>query len=272
MRADLHTHSRFSFDGDPSSTVPALCEAAIATGLSHLAITDHCDIDGELDGIYAPLDRDAVFAEIEKAKATYRGQLTVLAGIELGQAHHCPDEAHAVLERHPYDIVLGSLHNLENESDFHFMDFTTINEAQTRAYFERVLAEYDALLDFPGIHVLTHLTYIHRYVRRAGKEMDFTPYYPRLRALFGKMIAKGIALELNASTIGPDGTGAPMPTRELLTLYRDCGGRLISLGSDGHEPAAVARYFDPAVRILLDCGFRTLAVPTAQGLLTLPLQ
>lgn len=271
MRADLHTHSLYSFDGDPSATVAAMCEAAIAAGLTHLAITDHCDIDGELDGIYRPLDRDAAFAAITEAKKIYADRLTLLAGLELGQAHHRPEAARAVLERHPYDIVLGSLHNLEGERDFYFFDFKSMTSDAIAAYFDRVLAEYDAMLDFPGIQVLTHITYVHRYVRRAGKELDFIPFIPRITALFEKLIVKGIALELNTSTIGPDGKGEPMPTKELLALYRRCGGRLVSLGSDGHAPDAVARHFDHAARILTECGFTELAVPTAQGLLTLPI-
>ena len=84
MRADMHTHSLFSFDGRPESTVPALCEAAIAKGLTHLAITDHCDIDGELEGIYAVLDKDAVYRAVCEAKKVYADRLTLLFGIELG--------------------------------------------------------------------------------------------------------------------------------------------------------------------------------------------
>ena len=63
-----------------------------------------------------------------------------------------------------------------------------------------------------------------------------------------------------------------MPTPELLALYRRCGGRLISVGSDAHLPHKVAQNFDVASRILTDCGFTELAVPTTQGLLTFPIQ
>ena len=271
MRADFHTHSLFSFDGDPAATVTALCESAVRQGLTHLAITDHCDINGELEGIYATLDKDAVFAAVTEAKNAYAGHLTVLFGIELGQATQYPAEAKALLNRYPYDIVLGSLHNLAGERDFFYMDFRLTDEAQIAALFDRVLEESITLLDFPGIHVLTHLTYMHRYVKRAGREMDFAPFAAKLDRLFAKMIEKGIALEVNTSTLTADGTGITMPPQALLARYRAAGGTLLSVGSDAHHPAEVAQHFDHARRILLDCGFTNLAVPTVNGTLTFPI-
>ena len=279
MHADLHTHSLFSFDGDPAATVTALCESAIQKGLTHLAITDHCDINGELEGLYAVLDKDAVFAAVTEAKRTFAGRLHVLFGIELGQATQYPKEAAALLARYPYDIVLASLHNLAGTPDFYYMSvrdaeipavqFTDLSDAQISALFGRVLEESAALLDFPGIHVLTHLTYMHRYVRQAGRDMDFTPFTARLVSLFEKMIARGVALELNTSSLAKG--GITMPTEEILALYHDCGGRLISLGSDAHTPAAIAQHFENATALLLRCGFTELAVPTANGILTFPL-
>ena len=56
---DFHTHTKFSFDGDPSSTPDALCRRALEIGLTDLAITDHCDINGEVEGIYDVYASDA---------------------------------------------------------------------------------------------------------------------------------------------------------------------------------------------------------------------
>lgn len=280
MRADLHTHTTFSFDGYPEASVDAMCRSAIEHGLTHLAITDHCDINGEVEGLYAVLDKEAVFAAVTEAKRKYADRLTVLFGVELGQATQYPKEAKALLAKYPYDIVLGSLHNLANTPDFCFMgginpqypapQLADMTDAEIAALFDRVLDESTALLDFDGIHVLTHLTYMHRYVLKAGRQMDFAPFTPKLTALFEKMIAKGIALELNTSTLTEDG-GVTMPTAELLTLYRRCGGQLISVGSDAHVPTRIAHCYKRAAALLTACGFTRLALPTANGLLTLPI-
>ncbi|MBQ8356848.1 MAG: histidinol-phosphatase HisJ family protein [Clostridia bacterium] len=276
MRADLHTHTIYSFDGRPEATVDAMCRSAIDKGLTHLAITDHCDINGELEGIYPILDKEAVFAAISAAKKAYAGQLHILFGVELGQATQYPKEARALLERYPYDIVLGSLHNLAKTPDFYYMSrpdgeipamqLSDMSDDGINALFDRVLRESMDLLDFEGIHVLTHLTYMHRYVRRIGREMDFSLFEDQLKALFFKMIEKGVALELNTSTL--DREGITMPTAGILALYRRCGGRLVSVASDAHHPDRIAQHFDTAAEILTACGFTELAVPTANGILT----
>lgn len=279
MHADLHTHTLFSFDGSPAATVNAMCEAAIAKGLSHLALTDHCDINGEIEGLYAVLDKQAVFEAIAAAKKKYENKLTVLFGIELGQATQYPAEAKALLARYPYDIVLGSLHNLAGMPDFCYMSkhspdhpapqLADMSDAEIAALFDRVLDETLDLLDFDGICVLTHLTYLHRYVRRVGRDLDFAPFTEKMAHVFEKTVQKGVALELNTSTILREGIS--MPTPEILSLYRRCGGKLISVGSDAHTPEAVAQNFDAGARILTSCGFHEIAVPTASGILTFPI-
>lgn len=268
MIADLHAHTQFSFDGDATATPQQMAEAAIARGLTHLALTDHCDIDCELAGIYPPLDKDAAFTAISALKEQYRGRLEILVGIELGQAHHCPEAARALLARYPYDLVLGSLHNLANERDFYFFEFDKLTDAQTHAYFDRVLEESVALCDFDGIHVITHLTYMDRYLHRAGKALDLTPHLPALSALLDKIVAKGLTLELNTSCLGE---GYGMPTEELLALYHSRGGRRVCLGSDAHKPQRIAQHFDKALAILRRVGFTDLTLPTRDKIITYPI-
>ena len=268
MPADLHTHSIYSFDGKPDASPDNIAKAAIAAGLTHIAVTDHCDIDCELAGLYRPLDRKACFASLAEVKEKYRGQIEILIGIELGQAHHCPKEARAVLEQFPYDIVLGSVHNLENERDFAFFDFSKISDDEAHAYFERVIAEEMQLCDFEGIQIITHLTYMDRYMHRAGKALDITPHKDTLSRLLDKIVQKGLTLELNTSCLGDD---LGMPTPEILSLYRSLVGTRVSLGSDGHTPDRIAQNFEKGFQLLLACGFTELTLPTREKALTYPI-
>ena len=268
MLADLHTHSLYSFDGKPEATLDNIAKAAIAAGLSHVAVTDHCDIDCELAGLYQALDRPAAFAAIAAAKEKYRDRIEILIGLELGQANHCPAEARALLNERPYDIVLGSVHNLENERDFYFFEFDKISDDEVHAYFDRVIAEEMQLCDFEGIHVLTHLTYMDRYMHRAGKALDVAPHKDALSRLLDKIVQKELTLELNTSCLGED---LGMPTPEILTLYRSLGGTRVCLGSDGHSPDRIAQFFDKGCKLLLDCGFTELTLPTREKTLTYPI-
>lgn len=268
MLADLHTHSFYSFDGKLNASPDNIAEAAIAAGLTHIAVTDHCDIDCELLGLYRPLDRERCFAALNAAKEKYRDRIEILIGIELGQAHHCPSEARAVLAQFPYDIVLGSVHNLENERDFAFFDFTPISDDDAHAYFDRVIAEETELCDFEGIHVITHLTYMDRYMHKAGKALDITPHRDALARLLDKIVQKGLTLELNTSCLDE---GLGMPTPEILSLYRSLGGTRVCLGSDGHFPERIAQHFDKGAEMLLECGFTELTLPMREKTLTYPI-
>lgn len=268
MFADLHMHSFYSFDGKFDASPDNIAERAIAAGLTHIAVTDHCDIDCELAGLYRPLDKERAFAALSAAKEKYRDRLNILVGIELGQAHHCPKESRELLARFPYDIVLGSVHNLLNERDFAFFDFSKIDDDAAHAYFNRVIEEEMQLCDFEGIHVLTHLTYMDRYMHRAGKALDITPHRDALSRLLEKIVRKGLVLELNTSCLDED---LGMPTPEILSLYRELGGTRVCLGSDAHFPDRIAQHFEKGAAILLDCGFTELTIPTKNETLTYPI-
>lgn len=268
MFADLHTHSRYSFDGRPEATLQGIAESAIAAGLSHIAITDHCDIDCELAGLYQPFDKGEVYQAIRTLKEAYRDRIHILIGLELGGGNHCPKETAALLAANPYDIVLASIHNLRDERDFCFFDFSQIDDKGAHTYFDRVITEELELCDMDGIHVLTHLTYMDRYMHRAGKALDITSHRDDLKRLFRRVIDRGLTLELNTSTMGD---GFSMPTGEILTLYRACGGERVCLGSDAHAPARITQNFPAACALLRACGFTQLTLSTRDGVLQYPI-
>jgi predicted metal-dependent phosphoesterase TrpH len=55
IKADLHTHTRFSKDS--LSDIGAVLDAALARGLSAIAITDHDEVEGALEAQRMALDR-----------------------------------------------------------------------------------------------------------------------------------------------------------------------------------------------------------------------
>ena len=103
---DTHTHTRYSFDGAADSTPDSLCRRALEIGLTDLCITDHCDINGEVEDIYSHYEADAAWDEMTEAQEKYKGRLRLYRGIELGNATQYPAEAAAVLARHTDGAVL----------------------------------------------------------------------------------------------------------------------------------------------------------------------
>ena len=251
---DFHTHTNFSFDGAPHSTPDALCRRALEAGLSHIAITDHCDVNGEVEGIYSLYDADAAWDAMLAAKEKYKGKLNLVLGIELGNAHQYPGYAREVLARHPYEFVIGSLHNLRDVPDFCMLKFEKMTQPHIHRLFDRMLDETAEMLTFDGIDTLGHITYIHRYITLAGQTFDFKPYKEKIIDIYRTLVDKQIALELNVSTLWK-GLGVSMPTMELLGWYKDVGGELITIGSDAHAPENIGKSIRKGYALLATVGF-----------------
>ena len=75
----------------------------------------------------------------------------------------------------------------------------------------------------------------------------------------GLLISKGKALECNTAGF-KYGLGHLHPYEEILKRYRELGGELLTVGSDGHRPNEVGGYFEQAAEILKSCGFRYYTV------------
>lgn len=256
---DMHMHSRFSFDAEPDFSPDAVCKAAIEKGITDIAITDHFEANYKtsLDELTrtSVYDHAGAYAEIMEAKEKYRGKLNLIYGIEIGQANQAKDEALKLLNSHDYEFVIGSIHNLRGMGDFYFMDLSGAPNKQIGSWLENYFDELCEIVDvMPRVDTIAHITYLVRYLAFAKRQFDVKPYYDKMSHFFNKIIAKDIALEVNTSTLWK-GLGFSMPDADILSLYRQCGGKLITVGSDSHGPANLAGCVVQAFDILKTCGF-----------------
>lgn len=257
MLCDLHTHTHHSFDGDPLATADAMAQAAVDAGVGVLALTDHCEVNGQIQGIYPYFDQGASFAEISAAQARFADRLTLLRGIELGQPMEHPEQALAMREAYDYDFVILSLHNIPGVPDFYLLRPERMSVQHLHALYDRLLDEMIRSVAFPGVHTLAHITYPCRYIAEAGGTFDLSVHTPRMTRLFEAMCKHGVALEVNVSTLWK-GHGFAMPDRELLTLYKQVGGELVTIGSDAHAPCNVGNCIPEGLTMLRECGFEKI--------------
>lgn len=259
---DLHVHTKFSFDGaaDGSGEPEAVADAAIAAGLRAIALTDHCDIDDVLDGIYPPYPAGAIHSAVERLKADLSGRLEILRGIELGEPHARPDAAKKLLSERNFDFVIGSLHNLRGYPDFYFLRFERMEEMQLVHIARRMINELREIVEFEynsrHIDSLAHITYMSRYLDECGVEFDLTRFDAEWRGLFRSMIDCGVALEINTSGLRKG--GKLMPDAPLVSLYADTGGRLFTLGSDAHTARDVGKNLLDAAKLIPDASLGLL--------------
>ena len=250
--ADQHTHSMFSMDSE--NKIEDVCEKAIAMGLDELVITDHLDLNSNemILSLEPPYEADKAYTVMCAYRDKYYGRLKLGVGLELGQAHDCPEKAKEILEKYSYDQVIGSVHNLRGMPDFYLMAFYKITGRQCQVFLTQYFKELEEIVDLGYFDTLAHLTYPLRYFKEGGHDLSLEPHMPTIKRIFEKLIAKGKALEVNTSGYRKD-LGCPLPDLDILKLYYDMGGRLITVGSDAHHVedigADIRRTYDELEKI-----------------------
>lgn len=257
---DSHTHSGNSYDADKSTKITDMCEAAISKGLTHIAITDHFDVNAIPDGYDMPYDPEKIYAEFCEAKEIYGGRITMSFGVELGQYYQYPALAVENLKKYHYQTILGSIHSLRGKPDFAFQNMHEKDEDEFKRDWLTYLEEACELLDLGGFDVLTHLTYPLRYMNRIGRFFDMSYDYDHLTAVLKKVIDKDVILEVNSSGYR-QGVGSPLPDARIIKRYVELGGRLVAIGSDAHRAADIGSDFDRVAELLKQCGIDTICFP-----------
>lgn len=251
---DYHIHTNFSCDS--KVTMAAVCDLAVLRGMKEIAFADHADFE-PLDECHGYLRPDAYLAEIRRCRFAYGDTLTILAGVEVGEGHVYHEEAAALLDLYPFDIVFASLHWVNGRPTFNSDYFRgqKLDEG-LRAYFEE-LAEMAAGANFD---ILAHFDIVRRAVYRVYGlgTLDYTPYEDVIRYILRTVVERGKGLEINTSHSWR-GMGEPNPQLQVLQWYREEGGEILTLGSDAHTPDAVGADFDIALEMTQAVGFTRLA-------------
>lgn len=246
MFADYHMHSSFSDDSD--TPMEDMVREAIRLGLDEICFTEHVDYD--VPNV-VPCDIDAYLRRLADIRAQYGSRIRIRTGIEFGVQPHTVGLYRRDFSRHAFDFVILSCHQIESK-ELCRGDYQRgkSQEDYQRAYYQVL---YDEMLCYHDWSVLGHLDLIKRY-DPAGDYPD-EKILPMAEKILRLAIAEGKGIELNTSCFRY-GLKDLTPSRRLLELYRDLGGRILTLGSDAHDPAHIADHFPEARRVLREIGFR----------------
>ena len=263
MLADFHVHSEFSDD----STYPVtdVCRDAIKRNLEEICFTDHVDYGVKPDSDHPELahlidgipsinvDYDRYFPTVEAMRERFADDLTVRCGLELGVQTHTIERYERLLDRwgDHLDFAILSIHQVGDKEfwDGSFQEGRTQDE-YNEAYYQELLAVVER---FHGYSILGHLDLIKRYdpagIYPFEKTRDITA------AILERIIADGKGIEVNTSSFR---YGLPdlQPCTEILELYRDLGGTIVTIGSDSHEPDHLGSYIAYVQRRLSALGFK----------------
>lgn len=298
--ADYHTHTAFSDDSE--ATPRAMADQAVALGLKMLCITDHMDY--LYPKKYAPtsfvFDPDIYFTELTALKEIYKDRLELLIGIELGLRNEpgtreaCVEYYRKLCADYPFDFVIGSTHVL-NGLDPYYPEYweTHSREAGMHAYFASILENTGT---YDMFQIYGHLDYLVRYLpkessenafpsatqpasafvpldtgdRICGKDYCFSDYKELIAEILKKLIASGRGIELNTSGY-KYGLPYAHPRTQILKLYRELHGEIITIGSDAHTPNHMAYDFLRAKDLLSSLGFSYYTIYRGRKAVFLPL-
>lgn len=251
IKADFHTHTSFSSD---SGTSPEdMVKKAIVLGLQTICFTDHQDIDypGEKDEFQ--LHTEEYFQEMQKLQEKYKKDIDIRIGVEIGLQPHLGEAYRKYILAYPFDFVIGSVHVIDHADPYYpeFFDGKTDEEVYFHA-FEETLSGVKAIDDFD---VLGHIDYIVRYGKDWGKGYSYMKFAEPIDAVLKYLIEHGKGIELNTAGF-KYGLGFAHPHPDVLKRYRELGGEIITIGSDGHRTEHIAYDFPKVSDLLKNCGFQ----------------
>jgi len=201
---------------------------AIKKGVNVICFTDHIDYNANDMG-RGYYKANEFFNNFWYLKEKYEAELTLLCGIEFSEPHLHQAQL-AEYAKLPYDYILGSVH-------FWYKDMfpTQMIEAKIpvevcyKHYWDEVLSAVKA----GGFDVIAHLDFPKRYYGELQFDTEI------LHEICREMVKNNICLEINTSSLRRNSTGS-MPDREILSIYKSCSGKYVTIGSDAHNPRDLA--------------------------------
>lgn len=254
--SDYHFHTRCS--ADSTATLTQQAGAAINAGVRELCVTDHWNLlDQQGKRLPTVYDWKRPLEQWKRVRSRWPGKLELRLGVEVGNGVLDPAAVDASLDLPELDFVIGSLHSQSAAAGGRGI-FTVAHAATRREEGIAILDDYmdmlEELVQTGGYDVLGHVIYPLRYLPPEFG-LDLRPWWDRLAEVFRVVIAQGKGIECNTSA----GTTVEQ-WRDVLSLYRDLGGEVLTLGSDAHQSAHMAAAFPQAVELIRSLGFRYLCV------------
>ncbi|CEO08713.1 HisJ family histidinol phosphate phosphatase [[Clostridium] sordellii] len=249
MYYDYHMHSNFS--ADSQTDMEDMVKKSIDLGLKEICFTDHVDYD-VISDIEFETDYNTYFKNIENLKNKYSDKVTIKKGIEMGLQPHIIKKCSNDVKNYHFDFVICSMHAIDKIDLYNGTFFN--NKTQLQAYNKYYETLYEIVKNYDDYSVLGHLDLIKRYGDYKC-ELDDKLFYEIIEAILKEAINKGKGIEINTSCFRY-GLKDLTPSSNILKLYKDLGGKIITTGSDSHMPSQIAYKFDYIYKKLNDFGFK----------------
>lgn len=247
---DYHMHSDFSADCE--TPMEATIETAIEKGIKEICFTEHIDYDYPDPTIIFEFDLEKYDQKIKAMQQKYEGKINIKKGVEIGVQPYLLERYHKLLTGENFDFIICSVHAADKKSlhSGEFFEGRTV-ERSYEIYYEELLY---AVQNFDQYSILGHIDLVKRY-RKLDVNRNF---HDMIQLIFETIIPKGKGIEVNTSGFAY-GLNSAMPSIDILKLYKELGGEIITVGSDAHYAEHVGRHIKDIYKLLADLGFRYIA-------------
>lgn len=251
--SDYHLHTHVS--SDSPATLLEQAQSALEAGLNELCVTDHWNLLDQ-QGNHLPHTRDWApsIAQILDARQHFGDLLEIRLGIEVGNGEIDPAAVSEGLAQagENLDFVIGSLHNMSLASGGLGI-YTAAHQCREVeegiALLDDYVATLGALAATDTYDVIGHVVYPLRYLPSQW-QLTLDPYEEQLRTLFKALAEKGKGIEFNTTQGHTIEEWTPV-----LKLYKECGGEILTIGSDAHRVGQSGAGFRDACALLESLGF-----------------
>ena len=253
--SDFHCHSDIS--PDSRTDLVDLAQAAVQKGVQEMCVTEHWEcgspcLDWQLRK--KPFDAARYLERFEAAQREAGHLIGLRLGLEI--VNWTQDPEHAVRGRDalPLDFVICSLHTIKG-FDAYFFDYTQENLDD---YLTAYMAECLELAREADFDSFGHLSLPLRYAMiHAQRRLSFDHCLDVVDEVLREIARRDKALEANTS--GFRSLGEPVPSLPLLRRFRELGGQLVTIGSDGHNEQNVGSFLLETQQVLKEAGFTRYA-------------
>lgn len=251
---DCHVHTNLSYDG--RATMQEYVNVAATKNVDEITFTEHFDITDGMHTSLPNIDLEKYHYEYMKMKEAT--SLSINFGLEVGLRPEFVSEIQCKIKEYPFDFIVGSSHTVINRDigeDKSFFEEHTQKEAYM-LYFNEVLKNIEL---YDNYDVYGHLDYIIRYGNYINKNLNYNDFKEILDAILQMLIRNNKGLEVNSSAYR-FGNMSPHPNLEILKMYKNYGGKILTIGSDAHKSRELARDLNLTIDAIESCGFDEVCV------------
>lgn len=264
INVDYHIHSYYS--DDCNNPMEQIVKDAISMNLDEICFTDHVSLGIKHDWTtnldtydfhekenlpHMNIKYPAYFKEIESLNNKYKNDIKILRGMEYGMQRHTIDLFRDLYKKYPLDFIILSCHEIENKE----LWLQQYQEGKTqieynRGYYNEILT---IIKQFKNYSVLGHLDMIVRYDKQGKCPFEYVEDI--VREILKIVVEDNRGIEINTSCYRYK-LGDLTPSKKILEIYKELGGKILTIGSDAHrQEAFLNSHIKETLPILKDMGF-----------------